>query len=85
VGEHRGLVSEHSGLVGEHRGLVLEKAQVFTGNNVTSRIGTKHAAMQCNPIVYLIEFDERAELPETLIAKVEEYLLRGCAGTRYMP
>ena len=61
--------------VGEHRGLVLEKVHhAFTGNDVTSRIGTKHAAMQCNPIVYLTEFDDRAELPEPVIAQVEEYL-----------
>ena len=49
--------------VGEHRGLVLEKVHAFTANDVTCIIGTKHAAMQCNPIVYLIEFDDRAELP----------------------
>ena len=73
-------MGEHRGLVGEHRGLVLEKVHVFTGNDVTSRIGTKHAAMQCNPIVYLTEFDARAELPETVIAQVEEYLLLGWAG-----
>ena len=39
----------------------LEKAPVLTENDVTSRIGTKHAAKECNPIVYLTEFDERAE------------------------
>ena len=60
--------------VGEHHGLVLEKVHAlhFTGNDITSRIGTKHAAMQCNPIVYLTEFDDRAELPETVIAQVED-------------
>ena len=29
------------------------------------------------------EFDERAELPETVIAQAEEYLLRGWAGARF--
>ena len=53
--------------VGGHRGLVLEKVHAFTGNDVTSRMGTKHAAMQCNPIVYLTDFDDRVELPETVI------------------
>ena len=71
--------------MGENRGLVLEKVHVFTGNDVTSRIGTKHAAMQCNPIIYLIEFDDRAELPETVTAQVEEYLLLGWAGARSKP
>ena len=69
--------------MGEQRGLVLEKVHAFTGNDVTSRIGIKHAAMQCNPIVYLTEFDDRAELPETVIAQVEEYLLLGWAGARF--
>ena len=50
--------------VGEHRGLVLEKVQAFTGNDV-------------NPIVYLTVFDDRAELPETVIAQVDDYLLLG--------
>ena len=61
------------------------KVHAFTGNDVTSRIGTKHAAMQCNPIVYLTEFDDRAELPETVIAQVEEYLLLGWADPRFKP
>ena len=42
----------------------------------------ENAAMQCNPIVYLTEFDDRAELPETVIAQVEEYLFLGWAGAR---
>ena len=61
--------------MGEYRGLVLEKVHAFTGNDVTSGIGTKRAAMQCNPIVYLTEFDDRAELPETVITQVG---LGGC-------
>jgi len=63
--------------VGEHRGLVLEKVYAFTGIDVTSKIGTKYEAMQCNPILYLTEFDDRAELPETVIAQVKEYLILG--------
>ena len=70
--------------MGEHCGLVLEKVQSFTGNDVTSIIGTKPAAMQCNSIVYLTEFDDRAELPETVIAQ-EEYLLLGWAGAISKP
>jgi len=63
----------------------LKKAHVLIGNDVTSRIGTKHAAMQCNPMVYLTEFDDRAELPETVIVQVEEYLFRGWTGARAKP
>ena len=43
------------------------------------------ATMQCNPIVYLTEFAERAELPEMEIAQVEEYFVRVWAGARYKP
>ena len=57
----------------------------LTGNDVTSRISTKHAAMQCNPIVYLTEFDNRVEILETVIAQVEEYLLLGWAGAKSKP
>ena len=49
------------------------KAHVLTGNDVTSRIGTNLAALQCNPTVYLTEFTERAELPERAIAPAEDY------------
>ena len=34
------------------------------------------------PIVYLTEFDDRAELPETVMAQVEDDLLLGWAGER---
>ena len=78
-------MGEHRGLVGEHRGLVLEKVHAFTGKYVTSRIGTTHAVMHCNPNVYLTEFVDRAELPETVNAQVEEYLLLGWAGARCKP
>jgi len=78
-------VGEHRNLVGKHRSLVLEKVLAFTGKYVTSRIGTKHAVMHCNPNVYLTEFDDRAELPETVIAPVEGYLLLGWVGARCKP
>ena len=69
--------------MGEHRSLVFEKIHAFTGNDVTSRFGTKHAAMQFIPIVYLTEFDGRADLSETVIAQVEEYVLLGWSGARF--
>ena len=55
--------------MGEHLCRIMVKAHVLIGNDVTSRIGTKHAAMQCNPIVYLPEFAERAELLQTVLRK----------------
>ena len=62
------------------------KAHVLTGDDVSRRIGTKLAVMQCNLIVYLTDFAERAELQETEIAQVEEYLVRVlAAGARSNP
>ena len=62
------------------------KAHVLTGNDVSSRIGTKLAVMQCNPIVYLNDFAERADLQETDIAQEEEHLVRvRAAGARSNP
>ena len=78
-------MGEHRGLVGERRGLVLEKVHAFTGKYVTSRIGTTNAVMHCNPNVYLTEFVDTAELPETVNAQGEEYLLLGWAGARCKP
>ena len=61
------------------------QARLLIGNDLTSRIGTKLAKMQYNPIVYLTEFAESAELPEKDIAHVEEYLVRVWAGERSKP
>ena len=72
----------HRDLVGEQCGLVLEMVHAFIGKYVTSRIGTKYAVMHCNPNVYLTEFVDRGELPETVNAQVEEYLFAGLGGRK---
>ena len=41
--------------------------------------------MQCNLIVYLTEFDERAELLQLVIVQVEEYLFLVWAGAWSKP
>ena len=58
--EKRRLLSLHrkSERMDEPLCRVLVKAHVLSGNDVTSRIGTKRIAMQCNPIVYVTEFAE---------------------------
>ncbi len=63
----------------------LAKAQILSGDDVTSRISTKLAAMHCSPIAYLDEFAERDELKEKEISQVEEYLVRVWAGARSQP
>ncbi|MES9879867.1 MAG: hypothetical protein ABW185_03200 [Sedimenticola sp.] len=71
--------------IGESLCRVLAKAQILSGDDVTSRIGTKLAAMHCSPIAYLDEFAERDELQEKEISQVEEYLVRVWAGARSQP
>ena len=78
TGEKRRLLPLHrmAERMGEPLCRVKVKAHVLTGDDVTSKIGTKLAAMQCNPTVCLTEFAERAELPETEISQVEKYLVQ---------
>ena len=66
--------------MGEPLCRVVVKAHVFTGDDVMSRIGTKLATRQCNPIGYMTKFSEREERQEKEIAQVKEYLV--WAGTR---
>ena len=40
---------------------------------------------QSRMFAVVMEFDDKTELPETVIAQVEEYLLLGWAGARSKP
>ena len=84
TGEKRRLLPLHrmAERMGEPLCHVTGKAHLLTGDDVTSNIGTKLAAMKCNPTGYLTEFAERAELPETEFAQVEEYHVQVWAGAR---
>ena len=55
---------------------VLVKAHILTGDDVTSRIGTKLAALHYEPTLYLSNFGEHSLLSDTDIAQVEEYIVR---------
>ena len=64
TGEKRRLLPLHiiSDQMGEPLCRVLFKAHILTGDDITSSIGTKLAAMQCNPLNHLTGFGEKSEL-----------------------
>ena len=59
---------------------VLVKVHVLTGDDAVSKIGTKHAAITCEPEKYLADFGESGDLTEETVRKVEEYLVRVWTG-----
>lgn len=58
------------------------KLHVLTGCDTTSKIGTKHAALDCNPLPGLSQFAEAHILTESEILLAEEYLVRVWVGAR---
>ena len=81
-GEHRRHLPIH--ILAERLGpslcRVLVKAHVLTGNDALSKIGTKHAALTCEPEKYLVNFGEFLVLSEESFKMVEEYLVRVWTG-----
>ena len=71
TGEKRSCIHLHSmaDKMGESLCRVVVKADILTGDDITSRIGTKLAAMQCNPTTYPSEFAERKELQNDIAQK----------------
>ena len=58
------------------------KSYILTGNDCLSKVGTKHAAMTCNPVQYLMNFGEEVVLSEQDIALAERFLVHVWAGVR---
>lgn len=87
TGERRRLIPLHN--LAEKMGYslcqVLVKAHILTGDDVTSKIGTKLAALHCEPVSYLSSFGEQSHLSDTDIAQAEEYLVRVWSGARSKP
>ena len=48
----------------------------LTGCDTTSRVGTKKAALKANPENFLGQFGMLPTLPQTIIKKAEEYLVK---------
>ena len=57
------------------------KIHVFPGNDAVSKVGTKHAALTCNPLS-LINFAETDSLTTVDISVVERYMVKVWAGAR---
>ena len=68
--------------LGNELSRVLFKAHCITGNDVVSKIGTKHAALKCHPERYLSRFAETEVLTEIDFQVAEEYLVQVWAGVR---
>ena len=58
------------------------KAHILTGDDCMSKVGTKRAAITCDPVQYLINFGEAEELSDQDISLAERYLVRVWAGAR---
>lgn len=61
---------------------VIVKAHVLTGDDALSKIGTKHAALLCEPLKFLTDFAESDQLTEDTRQNVEQYLVRIWAGAK---
>jgi hypothetical protein len=59
---------------------ILLKVHVLTGDDAVSKIGTKYAALACEPHKYLDDFGETSNLTEQSAKLVEEYLVRVWTG-----
>ena len=81
--EHRRKIPLHClhAKLGEHFCNILLKAHVLSGNAVDSKIGTKYAAITCNPLS-LNTFAENDSLTETDISVIEHYLVKLWTGVR---
>ena len=58
------------------------KAHILIGNDCMSKVGSKHAAMSCDPVQYLTNFGEADILLEQDAALAEKYLVRVWTGAR---
>ncbi|MES9884561.1 MAG: hypothetical protein ABW185_27265 [Sedimenticola sp.] len=83
TGEHRRKIPLHTLHVrlGADTCSILIKAHVLSGDDAVSKVGTKHAALVCQPMS-LTNFAETNSLAEADIRVVEQYLVRLWAGAR---
>lgn len=58
------------------------KAHILTGDDCMSKVGTKHAALTCDPVQYQTSFGEADILSDQDAALAENYLVRVWAGAR---
>lgn len=56
------------------------RAQILTGDDCMSKVGTKHAAMAFDPVQYVTNFGETDTLSEQDVTLAERHLVRVWAG-----
>ena len=76
-GEHKPKIPRHSlhARLGVAFCSILVKVHVLSGNDAVSKVGTKHAALTCNPFS-LTNFAETDSLTTVDISVVERYLVK---------
>ena len=84
TGENKRFLPIHKihAVLGDSWSRIIIKAHVLTGDDSLSKVGTKHAALTCDPIKYLSGFAESDELFEADIGQTEEYLVKVWVGAR---
>ena len=58
------------------------KTHILTGDDCMSKVGSKHAAMACDPVNYMTNFRETDKLLEQYSKLAYKYLIRVWAGAR---
>ncbi len=86
-GEHRRHLPLHvlADKLGVELCRVIVKAHVLTGDDTLSKVGTKHAALSCEPEKFLTDFAESDQLTLEVVQKTEAYLVRVWAGAKSKP
>ncbi len=84
TGEKRRMIPLHQAVckLGSSLAKTVTKAHVLTGDDCMSKVGSKHAAIACDPVQYLTNFGETDMLLEQDEALAEKYLVRVWAGAR---
>ena len=84
TGEMRRMLPLHQAVsqLGSPLARIVIKVHVLTGDDCMSKVGTKHAAMACDPVQYLTNFRETDTLLEQDAALAEKYLVRVWAGAK---
>jgi hypothetical protein len=62
-------------ILGTDKSLALLKAHVLTGCDVTSKVGSKAAALKAEPEIYLKDFGEEP-ITQTVLQQAEKYLVK---------
>ena len=78
-------IHEISTTMGPAQSKVMIKAHILTGEDIKSKVGTKHAAKVFDPARYLTNFGETPNLSEEDIRLAKEYLVKVKAGVKSKP